>query len=86
MMVKVLIYSSKEIYDTSSFEGRAEADIIAYSIDDFEYRVQKNRYPTIFMPHTSKANLENFGKISKFTMKRHVEKLEKNEHLELESK
>jgi hypothetical protein len=77
-MVKVLIYSSKELYEKSSFEGRAEADIIAYSIDDFEYKVIKNRYPTIFLSHTSKANLENFGKIAKFTMKRHIEKLEKN--------
>ncbi len=44
-MVKVLIYSSKEIYDNAPFEGRAEADIIAYS--DFEYfpiyRIMKNR-------------------------------------------
>lgn len=44
-MVKVLIYSSKEIYDNAPFEGRAEADIIAYS--DFEYfpiyRIVKNR-------------------------------------------
>lgn len=85
-MVKVLIYSSKEIYGTSSFEGRAEADIIAYSIDDFEYKVQKNKYPTSFLPHTSRANLENFGKVSKFMLKRHIQKLEENEHLELESK
>lgn len=28
--VKVLIYSSKEIYDNAGFEGRAEADLIAY--------------------------------------------------------
>jgi hypothetical protein len=84
MMVKVLIYSSKEIYDTSSFEGRAEADIIAYSIDDFDYKVQKNKYYTSFCPWTSKANLENFGKVSKFMLKRHIEKLEKDENLVLE--
>jgi hypothetical protein len=45
MMVKVLIYSSKEIYDNASFEGRAEADIIAYSDFDYVpiYRIVKNR-------------------------------------------
>jgi hypothetical protein len=45
MMVKVLIYSSKEIYDNASFEGRAEADIIAYSDVDYVpiYRIVKDR-------------------------------------------
>jgi hypothetical protein len=41
-MVKVLIYSSKEIYDNSSYEGRAEAHIIAYR-DANEYVIMKNR-------------------------------------------
>lgn len=41
-MVKVLIYSSKEIYDNAPFEGRAEADVIAYREGD-EYVVVKNR-------------------------------------------
>ena len=41
-MVKVLIYSSKEIYDNSSFEGRAEADVIAYR-KDAVYVILKNR-------------------------------------------
>lgn len=41
-MVKVLIYSSKQIYDTVSYEGRAEADFIAYR-DDQEYVVLKNK-------------------------------------------
>lgn len=44
-MVKVLIYSSKEIYDNAPYEGRAEADIVAYR--DFDcvpiYRIVKNR-------------------------------------------
>ncbi len=44
-MTKVLIYSSKELYDNSSYEGRAEADIIAYR--DFDhvpfYRIMKTR-------------------------------------------
>ena len=49
-MVKVLIYSSKEIYDKSSYEGRAEADIIAYAETNSyefyefkEYKVVKDR-------------------------------------------
>ena len=41
--VKVLIYSSKEIYDNASYEGRAEAHIIAYRKDDGYYEVVKNR-------------------------------------------
>jgi hypothetical protein len=43
-MVKVLIYSSKEIYDAASYEGRAEAAIVAYrKDDDYLYEVVKNR-------------------------------------------
>lgn len=41
-MVKVLIYSSKEIYENASFEGRAEAHIIAYREGD-EYVILKNK-------------------------------------------
>lgn len=41
-MVKVLIYSSKEIYDNASYEGRAEADVVAYR-DGLEYVILKNR-------------------------------------------
>lgn len=41
-MVKVLIYSSKEIYDSVPYEGRAEANIIAYRYNDYEYRILKN--------------------------------------------
>ena len=41
-MVKVLIYSSKEIYDNASFEGRAEAHLIAYREGD-EYVILKNK-------------------------------------------
>jgi hypothetical protein len=43
MMVKVLIYSSKEIYDNASYEGRAEADFVAYRKDDGYYQITKNR-------------------------------------------
>lgn len=42
-MVKVLIYSSKELFDKSSYEGRAEARIIAYKKDDGYYQIMKNR-------------------------------------------
>jgi len=41
-MVKVIVYSSKEIYDNSSYEGRAEAHLIAYR-DGYEYVIVKNR-------------------------------------------
>jgi hypothetical protein len=41
-MVKVLIYSSKEIYDKASYEGRAEAHVVAYRDAD-EYVIMKNR-------------------------------------------
>lgn len=42
-MVKVLIYGSKELYDTASFVGRAESDIVAYRKDDGYFQVVKNR-------------------------------------------
>jgi hypothetical protein len=42
-MVKVLIYGSKEIYDTASYEGRAEAHFVAYRKDDGYYEITKNR-------------------------------------------
>ncbi len=41
-MVKVLIYSSKEIYDNASYEGRAEADLVAYQENGW-YQIVKNR-------------------------------------------
>lgn len=41
-MVKVLIYSSKEIYENASFEGRAEAHLIAYREGE-EYIILKNK-------------------------------------------
>ena len=62
-MVKVLIYSSKELYNTSSYEGRAEADLVAYRVDEYNYEIVKNRfvknafvrktgtYPSHFLEH-----------------------------------
>ena len=41
--MKVLIYSSKELCDGAGFEGRAEADLIAYRRGDGDYQVMKNR-------------------------------------------
>lgn len=43
-MVKVLIYSSKQIYDNAPYEGRTEADIVAYRRgDDHTFEIIKNR-------------------------------------------
>lgn len=42
-MVKVLIYSSKELYDNASYVGRADAHVIAYREDEYDYRIVKNR-------------------------------------------
>ena len=53
---KILIYGSKEIYDNSSFEGRAEADFIAYKDEYDLYNVVKDRirlYTYISNPHMS---------------------------------
>jgi hypothetical protein len=54
-MVKVLIYSSKEIYDNASYEGRAEAHFVAYRKDDGYYEITKNRTGLYFgsycLPH-----------------------------------
>lgn len=79
MMVKVLIYSSKEIYNTASYEGRAEADIIAYSVDEYSYQLVKNRLASIFVSFTDKKDLERYGITQKYHLKRHIEKLEKDE-------
>ena len=40
--MKILIYSSKDIYDKASYIGRAEADIVVYGHDDFYYTVVKD--------------------------------------------
>lgn len=49
-MVKVLVYSSKEIFDNSSYQGRAEADIIAYAEKD-GYIIVKDRTKRIGLRH-----------------------------------
>lgn len=57
-MVKVLIYSSKEIYDTASYEGRAEADFVAYRKDDGYYEITKNRTGRYFGNYCSHLGIE----------------------------
>lgn len=42
--VKVLIYSSKEIYDSAGFDGRAEADLVAYR-DGYFLVLVKSKIP-----------------------------------------
>lgn len=61
-MVKVLIYSSKEIYDNATYEGRAEADFVAYRKDDGYYEITKNRtgryLGSYCLPHTLNQEFE----------------------------
>ena len=70
-MVKVLIYSSKEIYETAPFEGRAEADLIAYAKDEFSYEVLKNKQPNLWLAGT--------GEYGKRYVKRWIKEVENNE-------
>lgn len=58
IMVKVLIYSSKEIYDTTSFVGRAESDIVAYRKDDGYYEIVKNRTGRYMGSYTTYRGLQ----------------------------
>jgi hypothetical protein len=58
MMVKVLIYSSKEIYDTAPFEGRAEAHIVGYRKDDGYYEIVKNRTNHYMGSHTTYSSIK----------------------------
>lgn len=49
--MKVLIYSSKELYDKSSYVGRAEAHVIAYAFPGLTrnmYMVVKDRYEILY--------------------------------------
>jgi hypothetical protein len=41
--MNVLIYSSKEMYDQAPFEGRAEADLIAYATYDLPHSEQNKK-------------------------------------------
>jgi hypothetical protein len=78
-MVKVLIYSSKEIYDNASYEGRAEADVVAYAVDDYEYQVLKSKNSSLWMPFNKLEDLKRYGTVSKWKLVRHVECLENEE-------
>jgi hypothetical protein len=66
-MIKVIIYSSKEIYDKASYAGRAEAHIIAYRDGDF-YHIMKNR--------TSRYLAQ---KVVHFNLQREIEWAERDE-------
>lgn len=56
-MVKVLIYSSKEIYDNASYEGRAEADFVAYQENGW-YQIVKNRTRRYLGPEVRFCSLQ----------------------------
>lgn len=59
-MVKVLIYSSKEIFDKASYDGRAEADIVAYGFEE-GYIVTKDRTNKIGLRRLyGKGSLANY--------------------------
>ena len=76
-MVKVLIYSSKEIFDKSSYEGRAEAHIIAYRKDDGYYEVVKNRtkYRTSsYSTYESLRNIIQWVENNQWELERAIEK------------
>lgn len=50
-MVKLLIYSSDKVYKESSYEGRAEADIIAVVGKEFGkkvYHIKKDKVKSFF--------------------------------------
>ena len=57
-MVKVLIYGSKEIYDTATYDGRAEAHFVAYRKDDGYYEITKNRTGRYFGSWCLPRNLD----------------------------
>lgn len=69
-MVKVLIYSSKEIYDNASFDGRAEAHIIAYREGD-EYVILKDKTDQFYMSKKVSFSLTSLS--------RYITTAEKNE-------
>jgi len=76
-MLKVLIYSSKEIYNNASYEGRSEADIVAYALDEHFYQVVKNRHTSVYFPFSNKDSLSDYlGKVHKRILKRHIDRLE----------
>lgn len=57
-MVKVLIYGSKEIYDNAPYEGRAEADIVAFRRDENYLTVVKNKTKSYMGSYTTARGLE----------------------------
>lgn len=78
-MVKVLIYGSKELYDKSSYQGRAEAHVIAYRTNEHLYQVVKNRNFTTSFIWTDNVDLLLHGKVTHFKLRHHIERLELDE-------
>lgn len=68
--MKVLIYSSKELYDNSSYEGRAEASLIAYRLENDKYAIMKNRNYTHWLYDWEKETTRS-------RIRRHIEDLER---------
>jgi hypothetical protein len=61
--MKVLVYSSKELYDNSGYEGRAEADLVCYRTDAGNYQMTKDRTST-FMHTYSYSNLKFYIRLA----------------------
>lgn len=57
--MKVLIYSSEELYKNSGFEGRAEAELIAYRLDEYWYKIVKDIHDIMA------SNKVRFGELSR---------------------
>lgn len=68
--MKVLIYSTKELYDKSSYEGRAEADFVAYRLENDRYAIMKNRKNTHWLYDWEKDTTRS-------RVRRHIEELER---------
>lgn len=62
--IKVLIYSSKELYEKSGYQGRAEAHIIAVrdSENELFYNIIKNRSGDLYRNRVTRWELERFIK------------------------
>jgi hypothetical protein len=61
--MKVLVYSSKELYDNSGYEGRAEADLVCYRTDAGNYRATKDKTST-FLHTYSYSNLKFYIRLA----------------------
>ena len=74
--MKVLIYSSKELYDKSSYAGRAEAHLIAYAVPGLtgnKYVIVKDRHE-IFYSFEIDLGRPKWG----WELERHIDKYERD--------